>query len=97
MQGGKKHHGVLRPTAYLDVLVLGCWDAANFLHSSWYGAMFWICAENSVDNTERFLLLLSRVYAETRPFLFLTPPASRLGVHKKSGGDTAGRRHSRDS
>jgi len=26
------------------------WDRVNFLHSSWDGAMFWICAENSVDN-----------------------------------------------
>ena len=22
------------------------WDTVDFLHSSWYGAMFWICAEN---------------------------------------------------
>lgn len=22
-----------------------------FLYSSWYGASFWICAENNVDNT----------------------------------------------
>ena len=30
------------------------WDRVNFLHSSWYGAMVWICAENSVDNTGMF-------------------------------------------
>jgi len=51
--------------------------------------MFWICAENSVDNIGMFLLLLSRAYTESRPFLLLTPPARRLGVHKKLGGDTA--------
>ena len=33
------------------------WDRVNFLHSSWYGAMFWICAENSVDNTRDVLVI----------------------------------------
>ena len=37
-----------------------------------------------------FLLLLSSAYTEPRPLLLLTPPVSRLGVHKKLGGDTAG-------
>jgi len=36
--------------------------------------MFWICAENSVDNTGMFWLLLSSAYIEPRPFLLLTPP-----------------------
>jgi len=35
--------------------------------------MFWICAENSVDNTEVFLSLLSSAYTESRPFLLLAP------------------------
>ena len=52
--------------------------------------MFWICAENSVDNMGMFPLLLSSAYTKSRPFLLLTPPARRLGVHKKLGGDTAG-------
>lgn len=34
------------------------WDGANFLCSSWYGAVFGICAENSVDNSRMFFLLL---------------------------------------
>jgi len=29
-------------------------DRVNSLHSSWYGVMFWVCAENSVDNTGMF-------------------------------------------
>ena len=29
-------------------------DWVNFLHSSWYGAMFWICAENSADTQRCF-------------------------------------------
>ena len=38
-----------------------------------------------------FLLLLSSAYTESRPSLLLTaPPARRLGMHKKLGGDTAG-------
>ena len=51
----------------------------NFLHSSYYGAMVWICAENSVDNTGMFSLLLSSAYTESRPFLLLTPPHQRVG------------------
>jgi len=63
------------------------WDRVNFLHSSWYGATFWICADHSVDDTGMFSLLLSRIKASSasRP----TPPASRLGLHKKMGGDAA--------
>ena len=72
---------------FLCVLVL-MWY--SFLHGSWYGTMFWVCAENSVDNTGMFSLLLSSAYTESRPFLLPTPPASRLGVHKELGGDTAG-------
>ena len=30
------------------------WDRVNFLHSSWYGAVFWICDENGVDNSGMF-------------------------------------------
>ena len=30
------------------------WDRVKFLHSNLYGTMFWICAENSVDNTLMF-------------------------------------------
>jgi len=68
------------------------WDRVNFLHSSLYDAMFWICDENSVDNRGMFQLLPSNAHTEPRPFLLLnpTPPARRLGVHKKLGGDTAG-------
>jgi len=52
--------------------------------------MIWVCAENSVDNTGMFLLLLSSAYTESRPFLLLALTTSnRLGVHKKLGGDTA--------
>jgi len=41
--------------------------------------MFWICAENSVDNTGMFLLLLSSAYTESRPFLLLAPPCKWVG------------------
>ena len=50
------------------------WERVNTLYSSWYGTMFWICAENSIDDTERFLLLQSSAYAESRPILLLTLP-----------------------
>jgi len=38
------------------------WDRVNFLHTSWYETIFWICAENSVDHTGMFRLLLSSTY-----------------------------------
>jgi len=41
--------------------------------------MFWICAENSVDNTGMFLLLLSSAYTEPRPFLLLTLAHQQVG------------------
>ena len=55
------------------------WNRVNFFHSSYYGTMFWICAENSIDNTGVFSLLLSRAYTQSRPFLLLTPPHQRAG------------------
>lgn len=30
------------------------WCKVNFLHSTLYRAMSWICARNSIDNTEMF-------------------------------------------
>ena len=62
-----------RPLSRIKILSrTGCcagfgWHRLNFLHSSWYGAMFWICAGNSVDNAGMFLLLLSSAYTESRP------------------------------
>jgi len=67
------------------------WGRLNFLHSSWYGAIFWICAGNSVGNTEMFSLLLSsacivKVFSASHT----TPPARKMEVHTKWGGETAG-------
>lgn len=45
------------------------WGRINLLHSGWCGAVFWTYAEHSVDNIEKFLLLLSRAYIEPRSFL----------------------------
>jgi len=53
--------------------------------------MFWICEENSVDNTEMFLLLLSSAYTDSGPFLLLTPP------HHAEDTQEVGRGHSWDS
>jgi len=41
--------------------------------------MHFICAENSVDNTGMFELLLSSAYTESRLFLLLTSPHQRVG------------------
>ena len=66
------------------------WERVNGLHSSWSGALLWICAENSVGNTGMFWLLLSSAHT-VRAFSApqTTPPVCGLGVHKKLGGDTA--------
>ena len=52
--------------------------------------MYWICAENSVDNTGMFVtaeqcLHRAKAFSASHP----TPPVSRQGVHKELGGDTA--------
>jgi len=41
--------------------------------------MFWVCAENSVDNIGMFSLLPSSAYGESRPFLLLRPPHQQVG------------------
>lgn len=63
-------------------------DGVNFLHSSSYGAVFWICDENSVDNTLFQLFLSSAYMVFTKVFsVSLTVlPVRRLGVHEKLGG-----------
>lgn len=60
-------------------------NRVNFLHSSWYGAISWIWAGNSVNITGMFLLLLSTAY-RVRAFSasHTTLLASRLGL----AGDT---------
>lgn len=50
------------------------WDRVNFRHSGCYGIMLWIWAENSVANTEMFLLLLRSPWTASRSFLLLSPP-----------------------
>ena len=52
--------------------------------------MLWICAENSVDNTEIFSLLLSlhniKAFAAPHP----TPTSEQAGGQEEWEGDTAG-------
>lgn len=66
------------------------WGRVDFLHSSSYEAMFWVCARNGADNTGMFSLLLSSAYTASTPFLPLAPP------YQQGGGDAqeVGRRHS---
>lgn len=57
-----------------DVAFVFGWDRAHFPHSSLYGALFYISAENSIDNIEMVSLLLSSTCTASRDFLFLTLP-----------------------
>lgn len=47
------------------------WGRAHFLHSSSYGAIIGISAENGVDSIEMFLLLPSSTCTASWPFLLL--------------------------
>jgi len=62
-----------------DFLTGFVWDRVKFLHCSLSGSMFWICADNSVDNTMMFELLLNSAYTASRPFLLLRPPHQQEG------------------
>lgn len=57
----------------------------HFLHNGWHGTGFWICAEQRVDNTEIFLLLLG--LHRTKAFSAML--VKGLGVCGRLGGDTA--------
>ena len=81
------HHVILIVHLILIMTSIPCsrncasfgWDRVNFLHSNWYGATFWICVGNSVDNTGMFSFLLSSAYPEPRALLLLPPPHQRAG------------------
>jgi len=66
------------------------WVIVHFLHSTKYGAVFWICAENSVDNTGMFSSLLSSAHTASGAFQPLTPLLQQAGWgHKELGEDIA--------
>lgn len=66
--------------------------SSQWLVQCW--GVFWIYAEDTVDNIEKFLLQLRGTYTEPRPSLtsHTTLPVSRLGVLKTLRGDTARQR-----
>lgn len=67
---------------YSNVLVLAGRELIFFT-----GAVLWIYAENSADNTGMFSLLLSSACTEPRPFSapHPTPPTKRMRVHSQEG------------
>jgi len=53
--------------------------------------MFWICAKTSVDNSDVFIIAEHCLHkCKAFSASHTTPSVSRLGMHKKLGGDTAG-------
>lgn len=66
----------LRKTGCPFLLQIGCTgfgrDIVNFLQSSRYWSLFWICAENRVDDRGMFQVF-SSAYIESMSFLLLTP------------------------
>lgn len=50
--------------------------------------LFWICAVNIADN--RDAIVITELCSESRPFLLLTSPLRKQGVHKKQRRDTDG-------
>lgn len=69
------------------------WDGVNFLQSSPYGPVLWICDQNSVDNTPVFWLLLSSDRTASRLSLRPVPPSQWAGW----GWAEAVRGHGQDS
>lgn len=72
---GNKHHLKHRrfPLDIRRQVLAGIEFIPFAVHHSSHGVMFWICAENSVDNLKMFSLLLNSVYKESKPFLLITP------------------------
>jgi len=67
------------------------WGKVGFLHSSWYRAMLCACAENHVDSTEMFPLLLSSAYiAKNFPASHPTPPVRSWGCTRSWVGTWLG-------
>ena len=68
-----------------------CWDRVNILHSSPYSSVFWICAQNSVDNAAIFYLLLSSACTVSKLCLFCHSALKVIKrvVSNNLGGDTA--------
>lgn len=59
------------------------WDGVNVLQSSWCGAVFGICGQDSLGNTAVLLLLLSSAGTASRPSLAFVLPWSapcHLGI-----------------
>lgn len=54
VQGLSLHQHTLIINCSLVLVLAG---RVDFLHSSWFGAVFWICAENTIDNRNIFSLL----------------------------------------
>lgn len=63
------------------------WSRFSILHRSYYWTMFWIWAENSVENCGMSWILLSSAETESRLFFSSSTAltVTRLGVHKKLG------------
>lgn len=64
------------------------WGRVNFLLSSWYGAMFQICDESSVDNSRDVLVTAQQCLHRGKVFSgpHATSPASRGEEHNKLEG-----------
>lgn len=69
----------------MNVKMCAGFGQGNFLHSGWYKAAFWICAEHRVDNIDKILLLLSRAYMKFSFSFYTTTLVRRLRVHGRLG------------
>lgn len=66
-----------------------CWDGVDFLHSSPYRPMFWICVQNSA-NMESVLTITGHClrWVKAFPVFPSAPSARRLGEGKRLGWDS---------
>lgn len=61
------------------------WNRFDFLHSIWYGAMFWLQEKNSVNNALMFQLLLSSAAQGGESFTFHCPASEGTGGAQEAG------------
>lgn len=68
------------------------WDRVNFLHRSLYHATFWICVEKNCWYHMDILTIAEPCLHSIKAFLVSqpAPTVSRLGTHKKMGGNAVG-------
>lgn len=71
---------------FIFSIILILFGIVDFLQSSSYGAMFWICDDSNIDNTPMFYLFLNSAYTARASVCLTAQPAGRCGCTRKWEG-----------